>query len=62
MMYISAFPLTLTMRSTNVYEERSLGIYAEDIKRNDKTEAIGFWVAFLRDSMFWEGKATEAIS
>ncbi|OJJ45738.1 hypothetical protein ASPZODRAFT_152742 [Penicilliopsis zonata CBS 506.65] len=26
--YVSAFPVLLTMRNTNVYEERSLGIYA----------------------------------
>ncbi|EKV18900.1 Potassium transporter, putative [Penicillium digitatum PHI26] len=30
MMYVSAYPVTLTMRNTNVYEERSLGIYAHD--------------------------------
>ncbi|KAL5342457.1 cation transport protein-domain-containing protein [Aspergillus crustosus] len=30
MMYISPFPVLVTMRHTNVYEERSLGIYAED--------------------------------
>ncbi|KIW99816.1 uncharacterized protein Z518_10744 [Rhinocladiella mackenziei CBS 650.93] len=30
MMYISAFPITMTIRNTNVYEERSLGIYADD--------------------------------
>ncbi|CAP97206.1 Pc21g23090 [Penicillium rubens Wisconsin 54-1255] len=29
-MYVSAYPVTLTMRNTNVYEERSLGIYAHD--------------------------------
>lgn len=29
-MYISAFPVTMTIRSTNVYEERSLGIFADD--------------------------------
>ncbi|EXJ93809.1 hypothetical protein A1O1_02202 [Capronia coronata CBS 617.96] len=31
MMYISAFPVTMTIRNTNVYEERSLGLYAEDL-------------------------------
>lgn len=31
MMYISAFPVVMAMRNSNVYEERSLGIYAEDI-------------------------------
>lgn len=30
MMYISAFPVTITMRHSNVYEERSLGIFAEE--------------------------------
>ncbi|OJI85168.1 hypothetical protein ASPTUDRAFT_926391 [Aspergillus tubingensis CBS 134.48] len=30
MMYVSAYPVLVTMRNTNVYEERSLGIYAHD--------------------------------
>lgn len=30
MMYVSAFPVLITIRNTNVYEERSLGIYAHD--------------------------------
>ncbi|CAO1616976.1 unnamed protein product [Parajaminaea phylloscopi] len=29
MMYISAYPIALSVRSTNVYEERSLGVYVE---------------------------------
>lgn len=28
-MYISAFPTTIAMRKTNVYEEKSLGIYSD---------------------------------
>ena len=31
MMYVSVYPVVITMRNSNVYEERSLGIYAEDI-------------------------------
>ena len=27
MMYISAYPVAISVRSTNVYEEKSLGIY-----------------------------------
>ncbi|KAF7592281.1 hypothetical protein BBP40_000412 [Aspergillus hancockii] len=38
MMYVSAFPVLVTMRNTNVYEERSLGIYAHD---DPETEAEG---------------------
>jgi len=30
MMYISVYPVVITMRNSNVYEERSLGIYATD--------------------------------
>lgn len=30
MMYISVYPVTMTIRNSNVYEERSLGIYADD--------------------------------
>ncbi len=32
MMYISAFPVAITMRNLNVYEERSLGIYAPEVE------------------------------
>lgn len=30
MMYISVFPIAISMRRTNVYEERSLGVYSND--------------------------------
>lgn len=30
MMYISVYPVVITMRHSNVYEERSLGIYSGD--------------------------------
>ncbi|KAF2638251.1 TrkH-domain-containing protein [Massarina eburnea CBS 473.64] len=30
MMYISVYPVVITMRNSNVYEERSLGIYANE--------------------------------
>jgi len=29
-MYISAYPIAITIRNSNVYEERSLGIYSDD--------------------------------
>lgn len=31
MMYISVYPVTMSIRNSNVYEERSLGIFAEDL-------------------------------
>ncbi|CRG89521.1 Low-affinity potassium transport protein [Talaromyces islandicus] len=36
MMYISALPVLLSIRNTNVYEERSLGIYADDHLTEDQ--------------------------
>jgi Trk-type K+ transport system membrane component len=39
MMFISAFPVAITMRSSNVYEERSLGIYASQLGQPQIPEA-----------------------
>lgn len=39
MMYISVYPVVITMRNSNVYEERSLGIYAEDQPDADDKDA-----------------------
>lgn len=41
MMYISVYPVVITMRHSNVYEERSLGIYADDLKRDSDPEESG---------------------
>ena len=38
MMYISAYPVLITMRNSNVYEERSLGIYADDPQAEQEVE------------------------
>ncbi|CAN8096419.1 unnamed protein product [Discula destructiva] len=40
MMYISIFPIAISVRRTNVYEEKSLGIYQEDGGENEE-EAAG---------------------
>lgn len=59
MMYISVFPIAISMRRTNVYEEKSLGIYAsvdEDAEDGDPSyvgahlrKQLGFdlWYVFL---------------
>lgn len=36
MMYISIFPVAMSMRQTNVYEEKSLGVWSEE---DDETES-----------------------
>ncbi|KAJ5628729.1 hypothetical protein N7490_010957 [Penicillium lividum] len=35
MMYISAFPIAISVRASNVYEEKALGIYADDLDTNE---------------------------
>lgn len=42
MMYISVYPVSITMRHSNVYEERSLGIYEDDptIKEQDQESGM----------------------
>jgi Trk-type K+ transport system membrane component len=47
MMYISAFPVAITIRNSNVYEERSLGIYSDDPGYDEmaqKGKTLGSWV------------------
>jgi Trk-type K+ transport system membrane component len=43
MMYISVYPVVITMRNSNVYEERSLGIYADDpsAEQREKDRELG---------------------
>ncbi|KAI0121152.1 cation transport protein-domain-containing protein [Xylariales sp. AK1849] len=40
MMYISVYPVVITMRNSNVYEERSLGIYADDMESASMSSSI----------------------
>lgn len=53
MMYVSALPVTMTIRNTNVYEERSLGIFAEDTSADNKqpSEAKGGFIGGLKRVM-----------
>ena len=38
MMYISVYPVVITMRNSNVYEERSLGVYSEEKPSSDEEQ------------------------
>ncbi|GJE92662.1 TrkH-domain-containing protein [Phanerochaete sordida] len=38
MMYIAVYPIAMSVRSTNVYEENSLGIYPEDDDEDDEID------------------------
>ncbi|KAF9876859.1 hypothetical protein CkaCkLH20_05705 [Colletotrichum karsti] len=63
MMYISVYPVVITMRHSNVYEERSLGIYADDESQPGRTQVTekkhlsgGSVIAnFLRENISFAG-------
>lgn len=50
MMYISVYPVVITMRNSNVYEERSLGIYANDVQEKS-AEAQKTFIGGLKRGM-----------
>jgi len=52
MMYISAYPVAMSVRSTNVYEDQSLGVFASkidpDAAEEDMTESrVAIWGRYL---------------
>lgn len=55
MMYISIFPIAMSMRQTNVYEEKSLGVWADDEDENSsylshhlrRQLSFDLWFVFL---------------
>ncbi|KAF7924716.1 uncharacterized protein EAE97_010667 [Botrytis byssoidea] len=51
MMYISVYPVVITMRHSNVYEERSLGIYRGDVETDSNTTRWGRGMKRIRKSI-----------
>jgi hypothetical protein len=41
MMYISIFPIAISMRQTNVYEEKSLGVWSSDDEEDQESSYLG---------------------
>ncbi|KAF3932827.1 hypothetical protein ABW19_dt0208835 [Dactylella cylindrospora] len=54
MMYISVFPIAISVRRTNVYEERSLGIYANNNEELDDPNNQSFVGAHLRKQLSFD--------
>ena len=53
MMYISVYPVAISMRRTNLYEEDSLGLYADD--NNDDNEGDGKVTSFVGNLVYTRG-------
>lgn len=54
MMYISVFPIAISMRRTNVYEEKSLGIYASKEEENTDEKEPSYVGAHLRKQLSFD--------
>ncbi|KAI9035822.1 potassium transport protein TRK1/TRK2 [Aspergillus affinis] len=44
MMYISVFPIAISLRRTNVYEEKSLGVYADQEEDDDDNQTAPSYI------------------
>jgi Trk-type K+ transport system membrane component len=54
MMYISVFPIAISMRRTNVYEEKSLGIYGSAEEDNEDSQEPSYVAAHLRRQLSFD--------
>ena len=54
MMYISVFPIAISVRRTNVYEEKSLGIYGEGDHNADDDNEPSYIGAHLRKQLSFD--------
>ncbi|PTD02476.1 High-affinity potassium transport protein, partial [Fusarium culmorum] len=55
MMYISVYPIALTIRASNTYEERSLGTYApEQVNPNEESTGQKYIVSHMRNQLSFD--------
>lgn len=56
MMYISAYPVAMAIRSSNTYEERSLGLYPERRGREESDEQSGtsYMMTHMRNQLSFD--------
>jgi Trk-type K+ transport system membrane component len=54
MMYISAFPIAISMRRTNVYEEKSLGIYGTKFEEEEDENEPSYIGAHVRKQLSFD--------
>lgn len=52
-MYISVFPITVSVRASNTYEEKSLGVYSGD-EDMDETDGHSYIMTHIRNQMTFD--------
>ncbi|KAL8795828.1 MAG: hypothetical protein Q9195_001708 [Heterodermia aff. obscurata] len=60
MMYINVYPVVITMRNSNVYEERSLGIYADDPVASEQPDQKQSLIGKVRRRMTTQQTSTDS--
>lgn len=45
--YVSVYPIALSVRSSNVYEERSLGLDEEGVEEDNEEPKTKLWGSYL---------------
>ncbi|KAF5022486.1 hypothetical protein F66182_5458 [Fusarium sp. NRRL 66182] len=53
MMYVSAYPISIIVRSSNTYEERSLGLY-EEKRQYDEEDGGSYFMTHLRNQLSFD--------
>lgn len=51
MMYIAVFPIAMSVRSSNTYEERTLGIYQKDDEPDDTQRSLAYLTRHARNQL-----------
>ncbi|KAL4865867.1 hypothetical protein BDV12DRAFT_210819 [Aspergillus spectabilis] len=53
MMYISVFPIAITVRSSNIYEEKALGVYSPE-PETDENNGKGYLLTHMRNQLSFD--------
>ncbi|KAL2814719.1 cation transport protein-domain-containing protein [Aspergillus cavernicola] len=53
MMYISVFPIAITVRASNIYEEKALGIYSSE-PETDENNGKGYILTHMRNQLSFD--------
>ena len=54
MMYIAVFPIAMSVRLSNTYEERSLGKYSGDVDVNDDQSSLAYLTNHMRNQLSFD--------
>ncbi|GFF94201.1 low-affinity potassium transport protein [Aspergillus udagawae] len=54
MMYIAVYPIAISVRASNTYEERALGIYPDDAATIDESNGRSYVLAHIRNQLTFD--------